>query len=165
MCFVCGLQNPAGLRVRFYEDGVDTVRAEVMIPEEYQGYPGVAHGGIVAALLDEAAGRALMIGAPERFMVTAQLTIRYHHPVPIGQRLFLIAHPIRAGTRLARARAELRRPDGMLCAEAEAILVNVPPEIWSTFDAERPFWRVYPEEECGRPSLPTHPEGGTGPCR
>ncbi|WP_322800003.1 PaaI family thioesterase [Thermoflexus sp.] len=147
MCFICGVQNPAGLKVRFYEDGKTTVRAEVVIPEVYQGYPGVAHGGVVAALLDEAAGRAVMIEAPERFMVTAQLTVRYHHPVPIGQTLLLVARPLRAGTRLARARAELRRPDGTLCAEAEAILVNVPPEIRSTFDAERPFWRVYPEEE------------------
>lgn len=144
MCFICGMQNPAGLKVRFYEDGKTTVRAEVVIPEVYQGYPGVAHGGVVAALLDEAAGRAVMIGAPERFMVTAQLKVRYHHPVPIGQTLLLIAHPLRVGTRLARARAELRRPDGTLCAEAEAILVNVPPEIQDTFDAERPFWRIYP---------------------
>ncbi len=144
MCFICGVQNPAGLKVRFYEDGKTTVRAEVVIPEVYQGYPGVAHGGVVAALLDEAAGRAVMIGAPERFMVTAQLKVRYHHPVPIGQTLLLIAHPLRVGTRLARARAELRRPDGTLCAEAEAVLVNVPPEIQAVFDAERPFWRVYP---------------------
>lgn len=144
MCFICGVQNPAGLKVRFYEDGKTTVRAEVVIPEVYQGYPGVAHGGVVAALLDEAAGRAVMIGAPERFMVTAQLKVRYHHPVPIGQTLLLVAHPLRVGTRLARARAELRRSDGTLCAEAEAILVNVPPEIQATFDAERPFWRIYP---------------------
>ncbi len=145
MCFVCGLQNPIGLKARFYEDGKTTVRAEVMIPETYQGYPGVAHGGVVAALLDEAAGRALMVGAPERFMVTAQLKVRYHHPVPTGQMLLLIAQPLRIGSRMARARAELRMRDGTLCAEAEAILVNVPPEIQTTFDSERPFWRVYEE--------------------
>jgi len=149
MCWICGMQNPAGLRVRFYEDGVATVRAEVIIPEIYQGYPGVAHGGVVAALLDEAAGRALMIGAPERFMVTAQLKVRYHRPVPTGQPLQLIAHPVRVGSRMARARAELRRPDGALCAEAEAILVNAPPEIQATFEAERPFWRIYPAEAGG----------------
>lgn len=149
MCWVCGVRNPVGLRVRFYEDGIATVRAEVTIPEVYQGYPGVAHGGVIAALLDEAAGRALMIQAPDRFMVTAQLRVRYHHPVPVQQPLTLTARPLRVGTRVARARAELRRADGTLCAEAEAILVKVPSEIEASFEAERPFWRVYPDAELG----------------
>jgi uncharacterized protein (TIGR00369 family) len=146
ICFVCGMQNPVGLKVRFYEEGADGVWAEVVIPEVYQGYPGVAHGGIVAALLDEAAGRALMIGDPMRFMVTAQLRVRYHRPAPTGRPLVLTARPLRIGSRVARAQAALRRQDGTLCAEAEAILVQVPAEIQATFEAERPFWRVYPEE-------------------
>lgn len=145
MCFVCGLQNPVGLKVRFFDDGQCAVRAEVVIPDIHQGYPGVAHGGIVAALLDEAAGRALMAGEPDRFMVTAELRVRYRHPVPTGQPMVLTGQALEAGPRIARARAELRRPDGTLCAEAEALLVRVPPEIQATFEAERPYWRVYPE--------------------
>ncbi len=45
-CFVCGLENEYGLGLRFYEVGPDEVTATVTIPDQYQGYPGVVHGGI-----------------------------------------------------------------------------------------------------------------------
>ena len=64
MCFVCGVQNPVGLLQTFYEDHESDpkqVCAEVMIPDRFQGYPGVAHGGVLAAILDELAGRAVLI--------------------------------------------------------------------------------------------------------
>jgi hypothetical protein len=61
-CFVCGLENEYGLGLRFYEIGPDEVTATVSIPEQYQGYPGVVHGGITAAMLDEVLGRAAMVG-------------------------------------------------------------------------------------------------------
>ena len=57
MCFVCGMENPIGLKLAFYEDEGGRVIAHFTPREEYQGYPGVLHGGIIAALLDEAAGR------------------------------------------------------------------------------------------------------------
>ena len=38
---------------------------------EFQGYPGVIHGGIIASMLDEVMGRVFMEGDPPRFMVTA----------------------------------------------------------------------------------------------
>ena len=48
------------------------VRADVVLPEHFHGYPGVAHGGILAALLDEAAVRtALLDGNFDDLMVTA----------------------------------------------------------------------------------------------
>ena len=40
MCFICGLQNPIGLKLAFYEDAeAGQVRAEFTVPDEYQGYP------------------------------------------------------------------------------------------------------------------------------
>src|SRR5262245_37000925 len=79
-CFVCGLKNPFGLKLTFYDDGVDQVRCEYSIPAEYQGYPGVAHGGIVAAILDEAVGRVAMIGDHNHFMMTVKMEIKYRQP-------------------------------------------------------------------------------------
>jgi len=64
MCFACGLENPAGLHLHFYDNGVDEVAAEFTIQPDHQGYPGVAHGGVVAAILDELGGRTVMIGNP-----------------------------------------------------------------------------------------------------
>ncbi|MBO9362447.1 MAG: hypothetical protein J7452_09620 [Thermoflexus sp.] len=100
----------------------------------------------MAAPLDEAADRALMIGDPTRFIVTVQVRARAHRPVPTGPPLVLTACPVRLGPRVARAQAALRLHDGAPCAEAEAIPVRVPTEIQAAFEAERPFWRAYPEE-------------------
>ena len=89
-CFVCGVENPVGLHLTFYEQPDGEVTCDVTLPERYQGYPGIVHGGIVASMLDEIAGRAAMQGNPERFMMTAKLQVRYRKPVPIGQPLRLV---------------------------------------------------------------------------
>ncbi len=72
-CFVCGLENPFGLQLRFYESVPGEIVAEYTVPEQYQGYPGVVHGGIVTAMLDEVTGRVHMNGDPPRFIYTARL--------------------------------------------------------------------------------------------
>ena len=56
-CFVCGLENNYGLKLRFKETGPGEVTADYTVPEHFQGYPGVVHGGIVTAMLDEVTGR------------------------------------------------------------------------------------------------------------
>ena len=78
MCFVCGRENPTGLHLKFYEDQqAEQILAEITIPEVYQGYPGVVHGGIVAAILDEVSGRAaMMYQSQDYFWVTAKLEVR-----------------------------------------------------------------------------------------
>jgi uncharacterized protein (TIGR00369 family) len=83
-CFVCGLQNPVGLKLAFYENAeAEQVRAEFTVPDEYQGYPGVVHGGIVSAVLDEVAGRAILLHRDdEDLMATLRLTVRYRRPTP-----------------------------------------------------------------------------------
>mgnify|MGYP002684960244 CR=1 FL=1 len=61
MCFVCGRENPVGLHIQFYEDHVaQQVVVPLVIPDAYQGYPGVAHGGVLAAILDEISGTNLV---------------------------------------------------------------------------------------------------------
>ena len=52
-CFICGRSNPVGLQMTFFDNGVDEVYAEHTVPDLYQSYPGLVHGGIVTAMLDE----------------------------------------------------------------------------------------------------------------
>jgi acyl-coenzyme A thioesterase PaaI-like protein len=141
-CFVCGRENQYGLHLQFYESTPGEVSVDYTVPEQYQGYPGVVHGGIVAAILDEVTGRALMGGVPPRFMFTARLDIRYRKNVPIGQPLKIIG---RAGTskeRSATATGMIFGPDGDLLAEAEALLINVPEEIVNNVDLRSLGWKV-----------------------
>lgn len=144
-CFVCGVENPFGLGLRFYETGPDEVTAEYTTPERYQGFPGIVHGGVVAAVLDEAAGRAVMAADPGRFMYTAKLEVSYRQPTPVGVPLQITGKVSRRRGRLAIATAELRLPDGTLTANAEALLANLPEQL-----ADRPGlaalgWKVYPD--------------------
>jgi len=150
-CFVCGLENPFGLKLRFYTSGPGEVTAEYTVPLEYQGYPGVVHGGIVAAMLDEVAGRTLM--GPDadraRFMYTARLTIHYRRNVPVCKPLRIVGRVIKNKRRVATAAAYLYGPDGDLLAEAEALLVDVPKEVLEATDMEAIGWRVYPDPKEG----------------
>ncbi|MGH7263345.1 MAG: PaaI family thioesterase [Candidatus Rokuibacteriota bacterium] len=79
-CFGCGPAHPTGLHVRCFRSGEGIVSL-IVIPRQYEGPPGAAHGGIVAAYLDEVLGAAASTGAG-RPAVTGELTVRYVAPVP-----------------------------------------------------------------------------------
>lgn len=144
-CFVCGRENPFGLKLNFYETAPGEVQVEYTVPEHYQGYPGVVHGGVVAAMLDEVTGRVHMGGDPPRFMFTARLDVRYRKNVPVGQPLRIIGHAGKSREKTAIATAQIFGQDGELLAEAEAVLVNVPDEIKDQVDLEELGWKVYPD--------------------
>ena len=144
MCFVCGVENAAGLRIKFFDDGPSACRAELILGDQHQGYPGIAHGGIVATMLDEAAGRAAMSGHPERFMFTAKIEIRYRQQVPLHRPLTLIARIEKDRGRMATAAAEVRLEDGSIAAEATATLMEIPPDELHKMESERDGWKVYP---------------------
>lgn len=144
-CFVCGLENERGLRLHFYEIGPGEVEATTCIPEVYQGYPGIVHGGIIAAMLDEVLARAAMVDDPNHFRVTAKMEITYRNPVPTGEPLKLSAKLQRQRGRLAFSRAELRLPDGRIGAEAEGILADLPAQPISDDQLEVLGWKVYPD--------------------
>lgn len=146
-CFVCGLENDHGLQLSFYKDGPETIIANLTVPEHFQGYPGIVHGGIVAAVLDETVGHSLMINDPNRFMFTGKLTTRYRHPVPIGQPLRLVGTVIKDHRRLAESKAELYGPDDKLLADAIGLLVPLPTGTLEDTDFKSLGWKVYPDQE------------------
>jgi acyl-coenzyme A thioesterase PaaI-like protein len=147
-CFVCGVANPAGLHLRFIETAPGEVTAHVTLPAHFQGYPGITHGGIIAAMLDEVAGRSHMgSGEQPRFMFTASLKVRYRRNVPTEKPLHLVGTAGARKGRMAEATSAIYGPDGDLLADAEAILVDVPDDMLSNVDLSTLGWRVYAEEE------------------
>ena len=79
-CFGCGPGHPTGLRVRCFKTDAG-IASPVWIAQQYEGPPGAAHGGIVAAYLDEILAGAVLRGTG-RPGVTGELTVRYRRPVP-----------------------------------------------------------------------------------
>ena len=146
-CFVCGLENPFGLHLRFYESAPGEVTADYTVPVQFQGYPGVVHGGVVAAMLDEVCGRAHMGGDQPRFMFTARLEVRYRQNVPVGEPLHLVGRVARSKGRTATAVGMIYGPGDVLLAEADALLVNVPQDVVANVDLEALGWKVYEESE------------------
>ncbi|MDW8326202.1 MAG: PaaI family thioesterase [Anaerolineales bacterium] len=145
MCFACGIENSFGLQLHFYDDGVEQVWADVTIRPHHQGFPGVAHGGVIAAILDEVGSRVMMIGDGMRFGMTAKLDIRYRRPVPIEQPLRAVARRVRDRGRLVSAHAELRNLAGEVLAEAEVLCAEIELEQLEMSSADRAGWRVYPD--------------------
>jgi acyl-coenzyme A thioesterase PaaI-like protein len=144
-CFVCGVENECGIGLRFDSIGHGEVEAEYRVPDRFQGYPGLAHGGIVACMLDEVLGRTVMVDDPTCFMYTAKMELRYRKPVPLGETLKLFGKLERQRGRVATAHAELRLPDGSIAVEAEGVLVEVPDISVNEEELKAFGWKVYPE--------------------
>jgi acyl-coenzyme A thioesterase PaaI-like protein len=80
-CFGCSSRNPAGLRLRFWRRA-DQIVGDYTIPDRFHGAPGIAHGGIVAAVLDEFSCAAIYFLRGDR-VVTGELSVRYERPCPV----------------------------------------------------------------------------------
>ena len=149
-CFACGAENPDGLRLEFHKTGSGEVTSHYNVPNKFQGYPGVVQGGIVATMLDEVLIRAHM-GEEEieqpRFLFTARLDVRYRKPVPTQTRLRVVGTAIRRKARSATSKAVVYGPDGDVLAEAEGLLMDVPPEMLDGADLDSLGWRVYPDDD------------------
>ena len=143
MCFACGLENQSGLRLRFYDDGREEVFADLNIASGHQGYPGWAHGGIIAAILDETGGRTVMIGNPLRFFMTAKLDIKFRRPVPVATPLRAVGRLGKLREHSATAHAEILSAEGEVLAEADLLLTDVPQAAFNPNDSDRLGWRVY----------------------
>lgn len=120
-CFVCGDRNDAGLKLSFeLSRSARSARTSTVLAEHFSGWPKAAHGGIVAALLDEA--QVYACAAAGKYVATGTLNIRYRRPVPTGKTLEVSGEVIRAGGRAMSARSRIEC-EGELLAEAEGRLV------------------------------------------
>lgn len=148
-CFLCGLQNDVGLKMRWYADyDAQRVTSTVTIPEHFNGYPGVVHGGIVAAMLDETAGRAVMLnGDHDDLRVTLKLNVTYRQPTPTQTPLTISGWVLKQRQSRAQVAAEIRLADGTVTAECTAVVVRPPEEFFERWEAEKQHWHVYPESE------------------
>jgi acyl-coenzyme A thioesterase PaaI-like protein len=106
-CFACGTLNSHGLKLQLHiEPGRSWT--ELRLERRFEGWDGIAHGGIVCAILDEVMAWALV--AEDNWGVTARMSVAFRKPVLIGR-------PIRAEGWVTRSRGRL--------AETAARIVDV----------------------------------------
>ena len=141
-CFMCGRENSHGLKMVWYNNlELNRVEAVVTIPEHFNGYPGIAHGGIVAAILDETSGRAVMLdGDFDNLFVTLRLNVTYRKPT--NTLLKAVGRLEHKGNRGMKVAAELLLPDGTITTECKAVVIRPTGEISMSWEHEKKFWRV-----------------------
>lgn len=124
-CFVCGPENSIGLHVTFYPDGPHGSRAEYTSHAEYEGWPGMMHGGVTFTLLDEALGWAVHFQGLHG--VTAKADTRFRQPIRSGTNLIVRAWTKERKRQLLTARAEMRidNQEQTLVAEVDATMYLV----------------------------------------
>jgi acyl-coenzyme A thioesterase PaaI-like protein len=115
-CLLCGASHPGGLRLAFAVQPDGAVEAAVPGRAFLEGYPGILHGGAIAALLDAAMTNALF--ARGLVGLTAELTVRFLAPVRLDRPALVRA--TLTGTRVRQPyclQAELEQ-DGQRVAHA-----------------------------------------------
>ena len=143
-CFVSNKKNPHGLYMTFFDNGQNEVYSDYTVPAAFQGYPGIVHGGVVAAMLDEVVARVAMIADHHHFMMSVKLEVKYRHPVPTEQPLRVVGRIERLRGRLGKAVGEIYLPDGQLAAESAMTLADVPLELLQHTNLEALGWRIDP---------------------
>ena len=124
LCFGCGQSNLFGLQVELEREPDDSVSGRFFVKQDHQGPPGLAHGGVLAAALAEAA--ALAAGDGSTPALPTRLEVDLRSPAPVGAFVGLRAEvERREGDRIwVRASAVAEEGDGPTLAEARAVLVR-----------------------------------------
>lgn len=124
-CFGCGDLNPAGLKLKFRFEGSKAV-ADFLPQGRHQGYPGLMHGGVTSAALDEAMGWAMYgVGV---WAVTGKMEVKFRQPLPLHQKAVVSGEVIRNRGRWLEVRGEIRNEEGRLMAESYGLFMRLPEE-------------------------------------
>src|ERR1019366_9946438 len=115
-CFGCGPLNAEGRRFVFVPGPTGT-SVEFVVPERYQSWAGMTHGGIIALMLDEAVGWAAWhAGHPG---VTGRLQVSYRRPLKLGEPVRIVGKVENVRRTLVYASAVIEnRDDGSRIADA-----------------------------------------------
>ena len=120
LCFGCGQANLFGLQIEL-QRRPGGVEGRFFVKQDHQGPPGFAHGGIVAAALDEA--MSLLIHSEGVLALTARLELELKAPAPVGTFVGVEAHVEETDGREIRTRARASL-DGAELATAGATFVK-----------------------------------------
>lgn len=110
-CFGCSPRNRIGLALRMARFADGSFGADVTFGEDYASYPGIVHGGVVSAAVDEVMGDLLAL---ERGALAFSLTLRtkFLRPLLVGRPYRVVARIAREGTGLVHTEADVTSAAG-----------------------------------------------------
>lgn len=126
-CFGCGKDNPEGMRLKFFHDTArNRFVAHFRLARRFTGPPKHAHGGVIAAILDEAMSKP---SKPRGVLApTIELKVQYVKPVPLGTKLTAAGWEVRVRGREHLRAAEIRNAEGELLASGRGKFLAIDPE-------------------------------------
>jgi uncharacterized protein (TIGR00369 family) len=120
-CFACGTLNTHGMQLEIHiEEGRSWT--EMRLDKRFEGWEGIAHGGILCTILDEVMAWSL-VGA-DNWGVTARLAVDFKRPVPVGRTIRAEGWVTELRRRLVTTAGSIVDVvDGTLLASADALYV------------------------------------------
>ena len=125
-CFVCGDHNEHGLQARFYLVEGKAV-ARLVTREQFEGYRGIYHGGVISSMFDEVMIKAIL--ARDVFAVTAEMTVRYQKPVGIGVELTFTGEIVDQKGRIYLTAGKVSDDSGTVYATATGKYLEAKPDL------------------------------------
>lgn len=123
-CFVCGNQNPVGLKLNFhYDENNDEMVSNTVFPRHFQGWHGVLHGGLISTVLDE-----IMIKAAAQKglkCVTAELNIKFKKPALLKKEFTIKGKVNEIRKRIVFAEGVVKNADGTTIAAANGKFITI----------------------------------------
>jgi acyl-coenzyme A thioesterase PaaI-like protein len=126
-CFACGALNENGLQLDLHVDG-DRCWTAIALDNRFQGWDGIAHGGIVCTILDEV--MAWSLAASDNWGLTARLNVAFRRPVPLGR-------PIRAEGWITTSRRRMIATAGRIVDPATGEVLATADATYVAADTER----------------------------
>lgn len=120
-CFVCSGSNPLGLAIHYAPQEDGSVVAKFLGNCTFEGYPGLLHGGVIAALLDGAMISCLF--ARGQRAMTVELSVRYHAGISVAEELSVRAWLESDAHGLFQLAAELTQGDAVKASAIGKFLI------------------------------------------
>jgi acyl-coenzyme A thioesterase PaaI-like protein len=124
-CFACGSLNATGMQLAIHVER-DRSWTDLVLDRRFEGWDGIAHGGILCTVLDEVMAWALV--GQENWGLTARLALDFKRPVKVGHSLHAEGWVVRARRRLVEAQGRITdATNGDVLATGEALYVAADP--------------------------------------
>jgi uncharacterized protein (TIGR00369 family) len=126
-CFVCGMNNPDGMRLKFtLDEERQTFVSRFRLSKRYTGPPGHTHGGIIASILDDAMGKVNKLH--NVIALTKEMTVEYLKPVPLHQPLRAEGRGISIEGRRHTNMAEILNEKNEVLARSRGLFIAIDPK-------------------------------------
>lgn len=126
-CFACGALNEHGIHLDLHVDG-DRCWTELALPDRFQGWDGIAHGGIICTVLDEV--MAWSLAATDNWGLTGRMSVTFRRPVRLGV-------PIRGEGWITGIRRRIVETEARIVDAASGEILATATATYVAADAER----------------------------